>query len=86
MNDLVMLCREVNKRTGEIMVYEINMPVTDRNLSNMKLRVRLNPELRCFVTERRLWEGAEKKDIYRLLKRRTLTEDSINRFRGIAEL
>ena len=86
MDDLIMLCREVNKRTGEIMVYEINMPVTDRNLNNMKIRARLNPELRYFVTERRLWEGTEKKDIYRLLKRRTLTEDSINRFRGIAEL
>ena len=86
MDDLIMLCREVNKRTGEIAVYEINMPVTDRTLGNMKIRVRLNPELRCFVTERRLWEGDEKAGIYRLLKRRTLDEDAIERVRGIVEL
>ena len=86
MNDLVVLCREVNEYTGEIMVYEIKKPVTGETLGNLRMRTRLNPELRCFVTERRRWEGEEKKEIYRLLKRRVLTEDAINRVPWIVEL
>ena len=83
---MVVLCREVNLRSGAVAVYEIKAEVTDAMLGKLRLRAKLNPELRYFVTMRCRWEGVWHDDYYRLLKRRNLTEDDLKRMGGIVEV
>ncbi len=49
---MVILCREINKSTGEIAVYSLDMEVTGQLLLVLSLRARLNPELTYYVTTR----------------------------------
>ena len=83
---IVVLCREVNVRSGAVAVYEIKEPVTDNLLAKLRLRALANPELRYFVTARIRWEGVWHDDYYRLLKRRKLTEEDLQRMGGIVEV
>ena len=50
MGEMICLCREINKSTGEIAVYPLKAEVTDRLLFCLGLRQRVNPELKYFVT------------------------------------
>lgn len=45
MDDMICICREVDKNTGKIAVYPIRAEVTDRLLFMLKIRQRANPEL-----------------------------------------
>ena len=85
-NYMVALCREVNTRSGAVAVYEVKTPVTDDLLTKLRLRAKLNPELRYFITMRCRWEGVWHDDYYRLLKRRKLTEEDLERMGGIVEV
>ena len=40
-NEMVCICREVDKNSGKIAVYPINAPVTDELLHKLSLRARL---------------------------------------------
>lgn len=46
---MIVICREVNKNSGEIAVYPIKAPATERLLFQLQIRSRVNPELRYFV-------------------------------------
>lgn len=50
MGEMICVCREIDKNTGEIAVYPIKAEVTDRLLFCLGLRQRANPELKYFVT------------------------------------
>lgn len=52
MDELMILCREVDRKTGHIALYEIKTPVTDELLFKLGIRARVNPELKYFVVMR----------------------------------
>ena len=54
---MLVICREIDKNTGEIAVYPIDAEVTDRLLFILGIRQRCNPELRYFVTTKAHYEG-----------------------------
>lgn len=82
---MIAFCREVNKNTGEVMVYPLETEVTDRLLYNLSIRSRINPEFRYFVTTKSHWEGFSD-TIIRTMKRKQVTHTTIERLGGIVEL
>lgn len=82
---MIAFCREVNKNTGEVMVYPLETEVTDRLLHNLSIRSRINPELRYFVTTKSHWEGFSD-TIIRTMKRKQVTHTTIEGLGGIVEL
>ena len=41
----VFLCREISKETGQIVVYELDMPVDGHTIFCLRIRQQFNPEL-----------------------------------------
>lgn len=82
---MIAFCREINKATGEIMVYPLETEVTDHLLHNLSIRSRINPELRYFVTTKDRWEALSDV-IIRNLKRKQVTYTTIEGLGGIVEL
>lgn len=82
---MIAFCREVDKNTGEVVVYPLKTEVTDRLLHNLSIRSRINPELRYFVTTKAHWEGFSD-TIIRNLKRKQVTHTTIEGLEGIVEL
>lgn len=72
-NEMICLCREIDKATGDIAAYSINAEVTDRLLFMLNIRQRTNPELRYFVTLRANFDANEE-TIIKQLKRRVITD------------
>lgn len=56
---MIVTCREVSKNSGEIAVYPIKAPATERLLFQLQIRSRVNPELRYFVVDLARWENKE---------------------------
>ena len=50
LEDTIVVCREVDKNTGKIAVYQIKASVTDELIFKLEIRARINPELQYFVT------------------------------------
>lgn len=71
--ELICLCKEIDKATGEISVYSINAEVTDRLLFMLGIRQRANPELRYFVTLRANFDANEE-TILKQLHRKQVTD------------
>lgn len=82
---MIAFCREINKATGEIMVYPLETEGTDHLLHNLSIRSRVNPELRYFVTTKDRWEALSDV-IIRNLKRKQVTYTTIEGLGGIVEL
>lgn len=83
---MIILCREVNKDTGQIAVYPIDkQPITDRLLYNLKIRARVNPELQyfCILKSRWIEEGSEYEQ---LLHHRNVTQRNLEAIGGIVRL
>lgn len=82
---LVAICREVDKDTGRIAVYQINREINSEMVMAMQTRATMNPELRYFTLTSTRWErfGAV---ITGILKRRTVTTADVDRIGGIVEL
>lgn len=75
---MIAICREVDKNGGGIAVYPIESEVTERLLTCLTLRARLNPELRYFVTARVRWENeSARKLIESSLRRKNVTASTI---------
>jgi len=83
---LTIICREVDRSTGNIAVYEIQTEVDNRILTILGIRSRINPELRYFVTARVRWEGIWGKDYRTILKRKQVTPEAIRLIGGIIEI
>lgn len=83
---MIILCREVNKETGAIAVYPIDkQPITDRLIFCLRIRARLNPELRYFAILKSRW-NEEEAEYERLLQRKQVTHRAMNAIGGIEEL
>lgn len=82
---LIAVCREVDRDTGRIAVYPLNMEINEQTLSCLKMRAQLNPELRYFTITSARWDlfGEAIKGI---LARRTVTRADVDRIGGIVEL
>ena len=82
---LVAICREVDKETGQIAVYQVNREINGETVDLLKMRATLNPELRVFTLVSARWErfGGV---ITSILKRRTVTAADVERIGGIVEL
>lgn len=84
---MIVICREVSKNNGEIAVYPIKAPATERLLFQLQIRSRVNPELRYFVVAIARWENEElRKQIERLLHRKDVTQRAIDALGGMVEL
>lgn len=84
---MVAICREVNKATGETAVYQLNAEVTSDLMFRLGIRARVNPELRYFVTLKSAWESAGgRQALIKSLKRRTLNNSHLDAIGGIEEL
>lgn len=87
MNDMLVICREVCKNSGQIVVYPINAPVTGDLLARLSIRGRVNPELRYFVVSASDWAKEERKSkIEKLLLRKGVTPRAIDAMGGIVEV
>lgn len=84
MEELIVLCREVNVNTGKVVVYEIESEVTDNTLFCLQLRSRFNPELKYFVLRKNDYE-LSKDDIKKILSLKTY-EKKIKIISGIMML
>ena len=71
--ELICLCREIDKATGDIATYAIKAEVTDRLLFVLGIRQRANPELRYYVTLRENYDANEE-TILKQLKRKLITD------------
>ena len=83
--ELMVLCREVNINTGEIAVYTINQPVTERLLFCLHLRGKFNPELSYFCILKSRWEE-ESAEYMSLLRGNYVSHRSMEALGGIAKL
>ena len=72
MGEMICVCREIDKYTGEIAVYPIKAEVTDRLLFCLGLRQRANPELKYFVTLAENYDANEETILKQLQTRRGL--------------
>lgn len=73
MGEMICVCREIDKNTGEIAVYPIKAEVTDRLLFCLSLRQRANPELKYFVTLAENYDANEE-TILKQLRRKQITD------------
>ena len=82
---LVAICREVDRDTGRIAVYPLNVKIDGNVITQLQFRAKLNPELRYFTLTSGRWEryGAA---ITGILKRRTVSRADVDRSGGIVEL
>lgn len=83
---MIALCREVDKDSGRIEVYPLNVAVTDDLLLKLSIRGRMNPELRFFLIPRIKWESEYlQPELKKFLKRKTVDSESLELI-GIVEL
>lgn len=81
----VFLCREISKETGQIAVYELDMPVDGHMIFCLRIRQQFNPELRYFVVGEKFYT-AHKQEIIASLKKRRVLKDKIEIMGPIVEL
>lgn len=81
----VFLCREISKETGQIAVYELDMPVDGHMIFCLRIRQRFNPELRYFAVGANFY-AENKSIIFAALKKRRATKENIESLGAIVEL
>lgn len=83
-NDMLVICREVDKNSGEIAVYPLKVMVTGNMLAKLSIRARLNPELRYFVTLETTWGNLHyKKTIEDVLGQKDVTPKMLEEHGGL---
>lgn len=53
---LLAVCREVDKESGRVSVYPLDLEITSKILTGLKMRAQFNPELRYFTTTTARWD------------------------------
>lgn len=82
---LMVVCREVDKKTGKIAVYPLKMEIDDNVMKCLQFRARENPELRYFALVSARWERYGEV-IAGILKRRSVTRADVDNIGGIVEI
>lgn len=81
------VCREVDKRTGEIATYLCKNNVSDADLFHVGIRAKVNPELMYFAVRTCVAEDQEQlEDLLRFLKRKRLSARDTERYGGVVRL
>lgn len=83
--DAVFLCREVERQTGRIMVYKLDVPFSGYMALCLKIRQQFNPESRYFCAGANFYAESETK-IFTMLKKRYVSRESIEKMGAIIEL
>lgn len=85
MKKVIVICREVNRQTGQIAVYVVPMEIDEHTVARLSLRSMLNPELRYFFAYEEVYQE-QKQEITAMLKRRNITKREADSVYGIAEV
>ena len=64
MNDLVAICREVDKESGNINVYFIDAPEMENLLKYSSVHEQQNLETRYFMTSAQRWKNKENREAF----------------------
>lgn len=83
--DAVFLCREVNRQTGQIAVYKLDVPFSGDMAFCLRIRQQFNPELRYFCAGANFYAEYEA-EIFAALKKRYVLRESIEKMGAIIEL
>lgn len=84
---LSIVCREIDKNSGQIATYLCKKSVNDSDLVFCQMRAKFNPELRYYVIRDCVANNPELlEETLSLLKRRNLTNEMIKRYGGIVAL
>lgn len=75
--ELVVLCREINKQTGEITAYKVGGTPAGETLFCLEVRQRANPELQYFVCGKKNFTENDGM-ILKQLRRRKITEQLLS--------
>lgn len=82
---LIAICREIDRNSGSVAVYPLDMEVTENSLKYLQMRAQFSPETRYFITTTANFRGCGEA-ITGALKRRTITKDAAARVGGLVEL
>lgn len=84
---ITIVCREVDKNTGEIASYLCKRDVEDKDILILQLRGRINPELGYYAIRTCVADEPEELEaVLSLLKIRRLSDRTIERYGGIVKL
>lgn len=84
-HNMVVLCREVDKKSGRVTVFEMDMYQEGDKLS-LKLRPPCETSRRYFVTTKPRWDGPWKEDYLTILKRKTVSQAALKLIGGLLEI
>ena len=82
---LIAICREINRKSGSVAVYPLDMEVNVNSLKYLQMRAQFSPEMRYFITTAAHFRGYGEA-ITGALKRQTVTKDAVARVGGLVEL
>lgn len=82
---VIVICREVNRQTGQIAVYVVPMEIDEHTVVRLSLRSMFNQELRYFFVYEDVYQE-QKQEINAMLKRRNITKQEVDSVYGIAEV
>ena len=82
---LLAVCREVDKESGRVCVYPLDLEITSEILTSLKMRAQFNPELRYFTTTTARWDRYGEV-MAGILKRRTVSRADLDNIGGICEI
>lgn len=82
---VIVICREVNRQTGQIAVYVVPMEIDEHTVVRLSPRSMFNPELRYFFAYEEVYQE-QKQEITAMLKRRNITKREVDSVYGIAEV
>ena len=85
MKKVIVICREVNRQTGQIAVYVVPMEIDEHTVVRLSLRSMFNPELRYFTTTTARWDRYGEV-MAGILKRRTVSRADLDNIGGICEI
>lgn len=74
---LLAVCREVDKESGRVSVYPLDLEITSEILASLKMRAQFNPELRYFTTTTARWDRYGEV-MAGILKRRTVSRADLD--------
>lgn len=83
MKKAIVICREVNRQTGQIAVYVVPMEIDEHTVVRLSLRSMFNPELRYFFVYEDVYQE-QKQEITAIFK--SITFDNGTEFAAAEEL
>lgn len=84
---ITIVCREIDKSTGEIASYLCKRDAEDRDIQIVKIRGTMNPELTYYAIRTCVADDVEElEDVLAFLRKRRLSPEAVERYGGIVRL